>query len=127
MMESNDAIVRAQLVQMKHTQSQLANRMDVMQPLPDDDEDEVVIVLLISPNLCDSCWKLLLSMSITAGACGTGACAAVAVGQQQGNLDEQVTVRLPGGELKIRWQGEGQTLLMTGPAATVFHGSISII
>ena len=60
-------------------------------------------------------------------ACGTGACAAVAVGQQKGDLDEQVTVRLPGGELKIRWQGEGKTLLMTGPAATVFHGSISII
>jgi len=59
-------------------------------------------------------------------ACGTGACAAVAVGQQKGDLDEQVTVRLPGGELKIRWQGEGKTLLMTGPAATVFHGSISI-
>jgi diaminopimelate epimerase len=59
-------------------------------------------------------------------ACGTGACAAVAVGQQKGDLDEQVTVRLPGGELKIRWRGEGKTLLMTGPAATVFHGSISI-
>jgi len=59
-------------------------------------------------------------------ACGTGACAAVAVGQQQGELDEQVTVSLPGGELMIRWQGEGRTLLMTGPAATVFHGSISI-
>ena len=59
-------------------------------------------------------------------ACGTGACAAVAAGQQQGELDEQVTVRLPGGELMIRWQGEGQSLLMTGPATTVFHGSISI-
>ena len=59
-------------------------------------------------------------------ACGTGACAAVAVGQQKGDLDEEVTVRLPGGELMIRWQGEGQTLLMTGPATTVFQGSISI-
>jgi len=60
-------------------------------------------------------------------ACGTGACAAVAVGQQKGVLDEQVTVRLPGGELTIRWKGEGKPLLMTGPAATVFHGSINII
>ena len=59
-------------------------------------------------------------------ACGTGACAAVAVGRYRGELDEQVSVRLPGGELKIRWPGEGQTLLMTGPATTVFHGSISI-
>ena len=59
-------------------------------------------------------------------ACGTGACAAVAVGQQRGELDEQVAVKLPGGELAIRWQGEGQALLMTGPAATVFQGSINI-
>ena len=59
-------------------------------------------------------------------ACGTGACAAVAVGQQKGELDEQVTVKLPGGELMIRWRGEGQALLMTGPATTVFHGSINI-
>ena len=59
-------------------------------------------------------------------ACGTGACAAVAVGRQKGELDEQVTVKLPGGELMIRWQGEGKALLMTGPATTVFHGSINI-
>jgi len=59
-------------------------------------------------------------------ACGTGACAAVAVGQRNGDLDEQVTVRLPGGKLIIRWQEAGQTLLMTGPATTVFHGSISV-
>ena len=59
-------------------------------------------------------------------ACGTGACAAVAVGQQNGDLDEEVTVRLPGGDLAIRWQGEGQALLMTGPATTVFHGTLSL-
>lgn len=59
-------------------------------------------------------------------ACGTGACAAVAVGQKNGDLDEEVTVRLPGGDLAIRWQGEGQALLMTGPATTVFHGTLSL-
>jgi diaminopimelate epimerase len=57
-------------------------------------------------------------------ACGTGACAAVAVGRLLGKLDEQVTVRLPGGNLIIRWPGEGQKLLMTGPATTVFQGQI---
>jgi len=57
-------------------------------------------------------------------ACGTGACAAVAVGRLLGKLNEQVTVQLPGGNLIIRWPGEGQKLLMTGPATTVFQGQI---
>jgi diaminopimelate epimerase len=57
-------------------------------------------------------------------ACGTGACAAVAVGRLLGKLNEQVTVRLPGGNLTIRWPGEGEKLLMTGPATTVFQGQI---
>ena len=59
-------------------------------------------------------------------ACGTGACAAVAVGCLWGLLDERVTVSLPGGELEIEWPGEGLDLLMTGPATTVFQGTISI-
>lgn len=58
-------------------------------------------------------------------ACGTGACAAVAVGRMQGELDEEVTVRLTGGDLQIRWQGEGKKLLMTGPATTVFQGQLN--
>lgn len=59
-------------------------------------------------------------------ACGTGACAAVVAGRQQGLLDEQVTVTLPGGDLQIQWQGEGQPVWMTGPAETVFRGTLSI-
>ena len=59
-------------------------------------------------------------------ACGTGACAAVAVGRSLGLLDERVTVHLPGGDLIIEWPGEGQELLMTGPATTVFEGKINI-
>lgn len=58
-------------------------------------------------------------------ACGTGACAAVAVGHMWGKLNKQVTVRLHGGSLNIRWQGEGHSLLMTGPATTVFKGQIN--
>jgi len=58
-------------------------------------------------------------------ACGTGACAAVAVGRVSGQLDEHVTVHLRGGDLSIRWQGEDQDLLMTGPATTVFQGKIN--
>jgi diaminopimelate epimerase len=58
-------------------------------------------------------------------ACGTGACAAVAVGRLWGKLDELVTVRLHGGSLKIHWPGAGQRLIMTGPATTVFQGQIN--
>jgi diaminopimelate epimerase len=58
-------------------------------------------------------------------ACGTGACAAVAIGRLLGKLDEQVTVHLHGGDLNISWSGEGDTLLMTGPATTVFQGKIN--
>lgn len=57
-------------------------------------------------------------------ACGTGACAAVAVGRSLGLLDEEVEVSLPGGRLGIHWPGPGHTLRMTGEAITVFQGTI---
>ncbi|WP_325891190.1 diaminopimelate epimerase [Grimontia sp. NTOU-MAR1] len=59
-------------------------------------------------------------------ACGSGACAAVAVGILQGLLDESVKVYLPGGELKIRWKGLGHPLYMTGPASHVYDGQITV-
>lgn len=59
-------------------------------------------------------------------ACGTGACAAVAVGRVLGLLNERITVHLPGGDLTIEWPGEGYSLLMNGPATTVFNGQINI-
>jgi len=59
-------------------------------------------------------------------ACGSGACAAVAVLRRRGKLDAEVSVVLPGGELQIRWNGEGQPVWMTGPAQFVFEGEIEI-
>jgi|AntRauTorcE11898_2_1112593.scaffolds.fasta_scaffold02061_2 diaminopimelate epimerase len=58
-------------------------------------------------------------------ACGTGACAAVAVGRLRGWLDERVVVALPGGELVIDWAGADNPLWMTGTAETAFHGEIA--
>ncbi|WP_341665083.1 diaminopimelate epimerase [Vibrio sp.] len=58
-------------------------------------------------------------------ACGSGACGAVAVGVVQSLLDETVKVNLPGGSLKISWQGPGKPLFMTGPACHVFDGQLS--
>lgn len=55
-------------------------------------------------------------------ACGTGACAAMAVLHQRGEVDGRVRVELPGGGLQIDWPGPGAALWMTGPAAFVFEG-----
>lgn len=59
-------------------------------------------------------------------ACGSGACAAVVVGIEQGLLESPVTVRLPGGPLSIAWEGRGRPVYMTGPAVTVFEGTIEL-
>lgn len=59
-------------------------------------------------------------------ACGTGACAAVVAGRLRDLLDSVVTVNLPGGSLTIEWQGEGASVLMTGPTANVFQGQVRI-
>ncbi|MBA6390037.1 diaminopimelate epimerase [Colwellia sp. BRX10-3] len=59
-------------------------------------------------------------------ACGSGACAAVVVGQMQKKLNRQVLVDLPGGQLKIFWKGPGNSVKMTGPAVHVFDGQINL-
>jgi diaminopimelate epimerase len=59
-------------------------------------------------------------------ACGTGACAAVALGQRQEALDGKVRVDLPGGTAMVSWEGPGQHIWLTGPATTVFTGSIDL-
>jgi diaminopimelate epimerase len=59
-------------------------------------------------------------------ACGTGACAAVVVGQLQKQLQSNVKVDLPGGSLQIRWNGPGQPVKMTGPAEHVYDGQIQL-
>ena len=56
-------------------------------------------------------------------ACGTGACAAVAVLRRRGRIDAEVAVELPGGTLAIAWPGAGATLWMTGPAAFAYEGT----
>ncbi|MDO4723505.1 MAG: diaminopimelate epimerase [Comamonadaceae bacterium] len=60
-------------------------------------------------------------------ACGTGACAAVVSGIRQGLLDAGVDVHMPGGMLTIEWRGDpADEVLMTGPAQTVFEGTIEV-
>lgn len=59
-------------------------------------------------------------------ACGSSACAAMAVGRRNGWLQERVNVSQPGGTLIIEWQGPDTAIRMTGPAATVFQGTWTV-
>lgn len=55
-------------------------------------------------------------------ACGSGACAAVAIAHRQGKLDNTASVSLPGGNLMLHWPSENTSIEMTGPCSTVFEG-----
>jgi diaminopimelate epimerase len=57
-------------------------------------------------------------------ACGTAACAATAAAARKKLTDRRVTVTLPGGQLLIEW-GEDGRILMSGPAALEFEGTLS--
>lgn len=57
-------------------------------------------------------------------ACGTGACATVAACILNGLTDEQVTVKLLGGELEVFWDRKENAVYMTGPATFVFDGEV---
>jgi diaminopimelate epimerase len=59
-------------------------------------------------------------------ACGSGACAAVVAGIRLGQLDAEVEVQTRGGSLRIAWAGLGTSVMMTGPATTVFSGEIDL-
>jgi diaminopimelate epimerase len=60
-------------------------------------------------------------------ACGTGACAAVVTGIRAGWLDGRVDVHTRGGRLTVEWGGrDGDHVLMTGPAETVYEGEIQL-
>jgi diaminopimelate epimerase len=59
-------------------------------------------------------------------ACGTGACAAVAVGRRHGPLAEEVSVDVPGGRMIVRGPGPGEPIWLTGPAETAFEGHVDV-
>lgn len=59
-------------------------------------------------------------------ACGTGACGAAVVAITQGRVQSPVTVNLPGGTLRISWDGGKSPVMMSGPATRVYEGTIVI-
>ncbi len=58
--------------------------------------------------------------------CGTGACAAVAVGRRRGLLGGEVRVLVRGGELRVNWTGPGEHIWLTGPAEVSFEGHVEV-
>ncbi|TLZ04230.1 MAG: diaminopimelate epimerase [Gammaproteobacteria bacterium] len=58
--------------------------------------------------------------------CGTGACAAVAVGRRRRLLDREVLVRVRGGELRVNWAGPGEHVWLSGPAEISFAGHVEV-
>lgn len=58
--------------------------------------------------------------------CGSGACAAVVAGIENGKLEHQVEVSLPGGNASVEWAGIGRPVFLRGPAHTVFSGEITL-
>ena len=59
-------------------------------------------------------------------ACGTGACAVAVACILNGWIEDEVTVKLLGGPLRIFWDREKNTVFMTGPATVVFDGEITL-
>lgn len=59
-------------------------------------------------------------------ACGTGACATLAASVLNGLCENEATIKLLGGDLKITWDRENDLIFMEGPARTVFEGTIEI-
>ena len=59
-------------------------------------------------------------------ACGTGACAAVAIGRRHGPLADEVRVDTRGGRLIVGWRGPGEPIWLTGPAETSFEGQVEL-
>ncbi len=59
-------------------------------------------------------------------ACGSGACAAVAIVRQHGDLEEVVNAELRGGHLTIRWKGGQNPIYMSGFVEKVYEGEIEL-
>lgn len=59
-------------------------------------------------------------------ACGTGACAAMAVARRRGLVDAEVRVAVRGGELRVNWARPGEHIWLSGPAQISFEGQVEV-
>lgn len=59
-------------------------------------------------------------------ACGTGACAAVAVARRRELIDSEVRLEVRGGELRVNWAHPGEHIWLSGPAQVSFEGYVEV-
>ena len=59
-------------------------------------------------------------------ACGTGACASAVACILNGLTEDEITLHLLGGDLKVFWDKEENLVYMTGPATVVYDGEIDL-
>jgi diaminopimelate epimerase len=73
--------------------------------------------------LCMRVWERGSGITLS---CGTGACASAVAARLKGLVDSPVEVELLGGRLLIEWTDTDSEVMMTGPATTVYNGTITI-
>ncbi len=91
------------------------------------EKTNVEFIKLLSTDKIELCvWERGCGITL---ACGTGACASVVVGILKGCLKNSVQVKLPGGMVKIDWDGNkvnpNRDVFMTGPAEYVFTADLA--
>ena len=59
-------------------------------------------------------------------ACGSGACAAMVAARLHDRFDERAKISLPGGKLRVEWQGPGAPATLSGPTELVYTGRIEL-
>lgn len=59
-------------------------------------------------------------------ACGSGASAAMVAACRRGRLHGAAEAELRGGRLSLSWAGAGQPVYMSGPASTVYEGTLEL-
>jgi diaminopimelate epimerase len=97
--------------------AELGRKVEQHQLFPDETNFEVVRI--INRKQVEALvWERGVGETL---ACGSGACAIAAAGNLLGLLDEKVDVKLPGGVLKVEWDGNTD-IFLSGPAETVFSG-----
>ena len=87
------------------------------------EKTNVEFVKILSPDKIRLCvWERGCGITL---ACGTGACASVVAGILKGCLNNSVEVELPGGKVRIDWEGNkirtAKDVFLTGPADYVFE------
>ncbi len=82
------------------------------------------VQILNRKKLCIKIWERGCGPTL---ACGTGACAVLAISSRLNLCDDEVEISLPGGNLEITWPSKNGSIYMSGPADFVFKGTIDLL